>query len=505
MAEKKKGSLTLIAFIFMISNFLVKIMGLLRDMLLAGFYGTSMNTDAYIIANNIPSVLFAAIGASIATTFVPMYSRIKEEYNEERANSFTIHFIEIIIGTCIVLTLAGEAFTMQFVKIFASGFEGALLSLTVSFAKILFPSIFGMALMNVMGAYLQQHNTFRPIALVPIFGNGTIILALLLSKWLNNIYILVWGTLVGNIFQVLFYIPWVVKTGLLKRKNVSFREDEHIRKILILVVPIFIGEAANEINTIVDRSLVSGLGIGSVSAMNYAYKIINLVIGVFVASIGTVVFPKLSKEAAQRDYASLSKNASNAICLVAAVMLPVMVSVIIFRTEIVQILFERGNFNSTSTFMTSGALAWYSIGLLGMGAREILAKLFFSIQNTKIPMLNGFICAGTNIVLDLILIRFMGINGAAFATAIVAVISSLILARNALKKNLLSMTILRESFIKTFMSGVVLAGIELLFCMIINSTITEHLLNLGLKIIAGGLCCGVYFFAQSKMHNLKKL
>lgn len=501
---KKNG--TIIASMLMIANFFVKIFGLLREILLAQFYGTSIYTDAYIVANNIPSVLFAAIGTSIATTFIPMYARVLNENDEKRANSFAIHLVECLLVICFVLTLFGEFFIKDFVLLFASGFKNEQLSLAIRFSQILFPSIFGLALLNVLGAYLQQHGKFVPIAIVPLIGNILIIVSLFVSSTIGNIDILVWGTLLGNILQVLFYIPWVIKTGIFNRNNVSLLQDRYLILLLGIIIPVFIGEAVNEINSIVDRTLVSGLDVGSVSALNYAYKIINLVIGVFVASVGTVIFPKLAKLSAEKETVNFTEYGTNTIIAMMIVLLPIAFSLIIYRHEIVQLLFERGAFDSKSSFLTSGAMACYAIGIVGMGVRDVLTKIFYSRQKTKIPMINGIFCACVNIVLDIVMIKSMGLYGAAFATALVANIGCIILLLKAKRLKLIKVWEMKAPIIKMSISAFAVVVLDVLVKHYLDSILVSskymHIALCGLSGIVGLL---IYFLLNYLLTNTSYL
>ena len=501
---KKNG--TIVASMLMIANFFVKIFGLLREILLAQFYGTSIYTDAYIVANNIPSGLFAAIGTSIATTFIPMYARVLKENDEKRANSFALHLIECLLVICFILTFFGEIFINDFVLLFASGFKNEQLSLAISFSRVLFPSIFGLALLNVLGAYLQQHGKFVPIAIVPLIGNVLIIISLFVSNALGNINILVWGTLLGNIFQVLFYIPWVVKSGIFGRSRESLLHDKYLLLLLGIIIPVFIGEAVNEINSIVDRTLVSGLDVGSVSALNYAYKIINLVIGVFVASIGTVVFPKLSKLSVEKDTEGLMKYGTNTVVIMMMVLAPIAVSLIVYRQEIVQLLFERGAFGARSSSLTSGAMACYAIGVIGMGARDVLTKIFYAKQKTKIPMFNGIFCAIANIILDIIMIKKIGLYGAALATALVANIGCIILLLKATKLNFIDINRIKLPVFKICISSIILVLVDLIAKYYVDIMFADekyvHIMLCGITGIIGVV---IYFLFNHFLKNTSYL
>ena len=501
---KKNG--TIIASMLMVANFFVKIFGLLREVLLAQFYGTSMYTDAYIVANNIPSVLFAAIGTSIATTFIPMYARVLKENDEKRANTFALHLIECLLVICFALTFLGEYFIKDFVLIFASGFKDEQLSLAIKFSQILFPSIFGLALLNVLGAYLQQHRKFIPIAIVSLIGNVLIIISLFISKFIGNIDILVWGTLLGNILQVLFYIPWVIKNGIFKQQKLSLLQDKYLLLLIGIIIPVFIGEAVNEINSIVDRTLVSGLDIGSVSALNYAYKIINLVIGVFVASIGTVIFPELAKLSAEKETEGITKYGTNTVIVMMIVLVPIAFSLIIYRQEIVQLLFERGAFDSKSSSLTSGAMACYAIGVVGMGVRDVLTKIFYSRQKTKIPMFNGIFCAGVNIVLDIVMIEKIGLYGAALATALVANIGCIILLLKAKKLNLIDVKSLKAPITKICISSVTVIALDLIVKHYLDSLLIDaQYAHIALCGMTGSVGLLIYFLLNHLLKNTSYL
>lgn len=462
---KRKAGLAII--LMMAANLLVKVFGLLREVLLANFYGAGIHTDAYIIANNIPTVLFAAIGTALTTTFVPMYSRIRQEDGEKRANSYTLHLLGIVLMLSLVVTVLGEIFAEQVVFIFASGFKGEAFKLTVSFVRILFPSIFGIAIMNLCGGYLQSHERFTAIVLVPVLGNLTIVFALIASYITQNIYVLVWGTLFGLAAQVLFYIPWMWKSGITNGTFKGLFRDVYLLQSLPIVIPVFIGEAANEINSMVDRSLVSGLGTGSVSSLNYSYKVINMITTVIVASIVVILYPRLSKLAAEKGMKGLQKESEKSINTMFMILLPVSAAVIIFGEDIIRVIFGHGSFDTVAITKTSIALRFYALGITAIGIRDVLVKIFCALQETRIMMVNGIVCAGINIALDVILIKVMGYKGAALATALAATIGALNLLRIAWKRRIIRISRLCPNTCK--------CGIGVL-CMVVFLIITHRAL-----------------------------
>lgn len=499
--NNRKGQTGFAVSIIMIANFAVKFFGLLREVLTAKYYGTSYYTDAYIIANNIPTTLFSAVGAAIATTFIPMYTNIYNEDSEKKANTFSLHVIEIVLFICLIITLLGECFSKQIVLIFASGFKGETLNITIRFVTILFPSVFALALFDLLGSYLQQHEKFAALAIVPIISNIVIILALIVSHALENIFILVWGTLIGIAAQVIFYIPWAVRCGLFTGSWRGLAGDSYIHKLLILVLPVFIGEAVNEINSLVDKSLVSSLETGSVAALNYAYKIINLMTGIIAASILTVQYPRLASAAADNKGNEFRSKGQNTFLAMLAILLPLSIAIIIYRVEIIQILFERGSFDSISVSRTALALKYYTIGLAAIGTREVLIRLFYCLQDTKTPMINGIICACINIVLDLISIPAWGVKGAALSTSVAAIFGMMILLGILNKRKIVYLNQLISSMIKSCFASILFASVLLLVRNILRTSFGFSIIYITLSIVAICFCLLLYLGMQIIFKN----
>ena len=452
LSKAKKAANTVA--ILMVANFIVKFFGLFREILIARYYGTSELTDAYTIAHNIPMILFSMVAHVIATTFIPMYSRISSERGEKEAKSFTLHLLQVLLSFCLIITLLGELFTKQVVYLFAPGFTGKKLLKTITFTRILLPSILGMTLFDLFGSYLQKNEKFKPIAIVPIVGNTVIIISLVVSNLYKDIDIFVFGILFGLIIQVLFYVPFVKKCGLFNSRWNGTFNDKYLYVLLPLIIPVIIGAGVNEINSLIDKSLVSGLKTGSVSALNYSYKILNLVVGVLVAAIVTVWYPTIANLASSGKLKEFEEKCNFIISVTFAIVLPISLFVILFRVDITTLLFQRGSFNEISTEMTSSALMFYSVGLSAIGIRDFLIRVFYCKQDTKTPMINGVVCAFINIALDIILIRIMGHNGAALATSLVAIFGDIVLIAVLSRKGVMKLRKQFITIIKTIVSAV---------------------------------------------------
>lgn len=454
----------------MLITLAARIFGLFREVLIARYYGTSIYTDAYIIANNIPTVLFDMVGQALLTSFIPMYSRIRQEKSTERANDFTLHLVSIVIGICSILVILGEIYADKVVLVFASGYTGMALEMTVKFSRILFPSLFAMTLVNLFTGYLQIYQKFILPAVVPVIGNLVIICSLVISHYIENIYIFVWGSLLGILAQVMFLVPSIKKLGLFKGNIKKFEYDEYVRMLIPLLIPVFIGSAINEVNSIIDRTMVSGLETGTVSTLNYAYKIVTLVISVVVTPLITYMYPHFSVLAAQKEKSEYKKSIHRCLNIMFAVVIPVSVFVFCFREIIIRVLFEGGNFDSIATTNTASALAYYAVGIIAIAIQQLLVRTFYAEQNTVIPMISGAICAIANIFLNYMFIKKYGFRGAALATSLVAILGCFILIMVLHVKRVLSIKAIGAIIIKNGLAGLVMA----LFVMFVSLNILSN-------------------------------
>lgn len=416
--------------ILMIITIISKVLGFIRELVLGGIYGTTFYSDAYIVAMNIPGTLFSLIGIALSTTFIPLYYENSKSIKE--SNKFVNNIFNITLILSAILALLVFVFANQVVKVFAIGFNGNTFKLTVEFTKIIIVGALFMGTSSIFISFLQAKENFTIPGLVGIPFNIIIIIAIILSSKIS-IYILPIGTVIAMLSRLLFQMPSLFKYGYRYKFTIGLKED-YIKKVIWLVGPVFIGVAVNQINTMIDRTLASTLLEGSISALNYANRLNSFVMGLFIMSIGTVIYPILSKLSANSDKESFIKTVYKSVNIVTLLVIPISVGAMVLATPIVSLLFERGAFDSRATDITAKALVFYSIGMVGFGLRDILGKVFYSLQDTKTPMINGVIAIGMNIILNLILVKFMGHAGLAFATSISAIICILILFKSLKKK-----------------------------------------------------------------------
>ena len=451
MSKKTKTTALVLMLIILTS----KITGFFRDIVLAQTFGAGEITDAYLTALNIPVVLFDGISAALGTTFIPIYFKIKSSKGQEEVNKFTSNILNIVIIISLIFVLLGVIFAPYIVKIFAVGFKGYVFDLTVNYSKILIFSMVFIAINGLVSSYLVASGNVYISGAITIPFNIFVIIAIIFAS-VTESYVMVYGTLIAYIAQLLFQLPLLIKKGYKHRLTVNLR-DENIRQILFLVIPVFIGSYINQINAVVNRTLASTLDSGSITALNYANKLNMFAVGVIAVAISTIMYPILSKLASEGNKKLFKINISKSINMIVIIMLPIMVVMTTFSTEIVKVLFEEGSFNSHDTYLTSTALFFYSIGILSYGLKELLAKSFYSLQDTKTPVRNATISVVINIVFSIILVNIMGIGGLALASSISATVTTMLLLISLRKKiGKIGFSYILKTFIKGAIASIVM-------------------------------------------------
>lgn len=411
--------------ILMLLTVTSKILGFTRDITLSYFYGASIISDVYLISLAIPTVIFAIIGKGISTGFIPMYIHIESNRGTERANHFTNNIVNIVIVLCTIILIFGVLFTEPIVKLFASGFEGETLSLAVNFTRITLAGIYFIGLNYVFSAFLQTKEVFIIPAFIGLPANVIMIGSFFFSSQ-SNLYVLALGSLIAVGSQFLFISFYGYRNNFRYRPSLDIKNRD-IKKMSYLALPAILGSSVAQINILVDKTIASRIAEGGISALNYASTLNLFVIGIIVTSIITVLFPKITKLAEEKNIVKMKKTLSYAINAVNLFILPSTVGYMIFAEPIVLLLFGRGEFDAHALSMTSYALFFYSIGLVGVSLKEILSNAFFSLHDTKTPTIISTIAVAMNIILNFILSRYLGLGGLALATSISAIVGSLLL------------------------------------------------------------------------------
>lgn len=478
----------------MIVTIIAKILGFGRELVLASSYGVSMYSDAYLTAMNIPIVIVASIGAALGTTFIPMYCDINNNLGEEKALRFTNNMFNLVICICLLLAILGFIFVKPLVRIFAFGFKAETFEIAVNFTKILIVGIVFTGLSFIITAYLQVKNNFTIPGIISVPKNIIIIASILLSIKYGP-YIMVWGTVIGMASEFLFQLPFAIKKGYKYKPYINIK-DKYIKRTVWLVGPVLIGVGVNQVNTMIDRTLASTLVEGSISSLNYANKLNGFVMALFIASISAVIYPILSNLSLEKNRNEFTKSVVQSINTVVILVIPISIGAMVLSTPIVRLLFQRGAFDESATSMTAIALIMYSIGMVAFGLRDVLGKVFYSLQDTKTPMINGVISIFINIVLNLFLIKYLKHAGLALATSISAIICIILLFRSLSKKiGYFGQDKILKTIFKSIISSIIMGIITYLTYKILNNIVKSEAITLILSITVGAVTYGISVLA----------
>jgi len=410
---------------------LSRILGLVRDMVLAFFFGTAMAMDAFVAAFRIPNLLRRLFAeGSLTIVFIPVFT----EYltNQTKKDAFELARIVLTLLSIILVavTLMGVLFAPWIVRIQAWGFgaSGVKYDLTVFLTRITFPYIFLISLVAFFMGVLNSLRHFSAPAAAPIFLNAGIIgAAYLISPHLNEPIVGVGvGVLIGGMLQVGLQIPWVLKSGL-KLFPQWHPGHSAVKRIGRLMLPAIFGSAVYQLSSYMGTLLASFLAEGSVSWLYYADRIVQFPLGVFAIAISTAALPSLSTQAARKDLEEFGDTLSHSLRLVFFIILPSMVGLIILGKPIIQILLERGAFDAVSTHMTNQALFFYTLGLWAFSGTRILVAAFYALQDTKTPVKVAFVAFLAYVILGLVLMGPLKHGGLALALSLASAIHFLLL------------------------------------------------------------------------------
>ncbi len=403
--------------IIMIAGLVTKLFGFLREILVAARFGATIETDAFLIAFSIPTVLFVSIGTALSTVFIPVFSEYLALRSREEAFRFAANLLNVLLALCVLLTLAGIALAPQIVSVLAPGFTGYAFDLAVKLTRIMLPLLVILMATYIQTGILQSFEQFIIPAVISIPYNLVLIVFLLYLDRFFGIVGLSVATVLGWSLQVFIQIPPIWKTGF-RMQSVFNLKDPGLTKVLFLAGPVVLGASAQQVVIFVNQALASGIAEGSVAALNFSNKLFLIGTGVFAMAITTYLLPGLSRLAARQEYSALKQNVHQALKVTLLLLTPVMLGLILLRVPLVQIILERGAFTPEATAMTSGALLYFALGTLGFAGQEVLNKAFYALQDSKTPMKLALVSTGVNVILSLVLVRWMGLNGLALGNAI---------------------------------------------------------------------------------------
>lgn len=412
--------------IIMVFTLASKVLGFLREALIASNYGSGSETDTFFIAFSAISLFAKILTNTTNTTLIPVLSDVEVNEGKKAKLSHLNNFLNTILLTAGILAVIAYFLAPFVIRIVGKGFEGEQFQQTVLLMRIGLPILLTSTIVGVFRAYLQSEEKFTESAIADIPFNIVYIIFLFFLAQYFSITALMITAILAEVSRISIQLPALRRIDYRYRFKIDLK-DEYMKKIAVLVPPVLLSVGISDLNSIVDKSMASSLVSGSISSLNYAVRLNGVIQGIFITAIITVIFPILSKEANAKNYARLKKIMHLSLNVILLILIPAAIGMILLANPAVKFAYQRGEFGDVAAMMTSSALVYYSLGIVAVGVKSFLIRIFYALQDTKIALWNSLLALVLNVIFNLILIGPMGHNGLALASSISNILTAVIL------------------------------------------------------------------------------
>ena len=485
-----------------------RILGFLRESLMAGFFGQSGVTDAYNTAFVLPDLLYwLLVGGVLSAAFIPVFSEYIAKGNEDEGWHVVSSVVNLIFLTLGVLVLLGLFFTPQFVRLVVPGFAPENMVLATHLTRILLIQPLFMAFSGLTMGVLNSYKIFWPSALGTVLYNACIIFfgtVLADPAKPQSVSGFAFGVVVGALVSFMVQIPALRRVGIRYYPIIDWHHPG-VRRIGALAVPIILSYSLNQIQVVVNNNFGSTLFPGSITAVWYSYRLFQLPVGIFALAIAVATFPTMTEQAALKQWDKFRETLSNAIRMVIFITVPISIGMIVLRFPLIRVLFEHGQFMAKDTLTMGIPLFYFSIGISSQAVIQILPRAFYALQDTWTPVILGIMAMVVNILAMYLLVGPLAHGGLAFATTIAA-FANMLLLFFVLRKRMGTMdgwnmfwTSLK-SLVASLVMAVVVWGWSQLLSPLIGVSTTASLVVL----ITGTFIGALVFAGMAKLLRMKE-
>lgn len=486
-----------------VATFITRVLGFVRDMVIARYLGATRFSDAFFVAFRIPNLLREVFAeGSMSSSLIPVIS----EYRTNKGEQETVKLVRVVFvfitlfvgGLCI----AGIIFAPFIVKVIAPGFESDpnKFKITVTLTRVMFPFLLFVSMSALLMGVLNARKVFFIPASASAWFNISIIAAILfLNQFFGEpVLVAAIGVTLGGITQFLWQLPVFLKKGYSLRPSFNLRHPG-VKKMGMLLLPATFGMAVSQINIFISTLLASYLPVGSIAYLYYSMRLIQFPIGIFGVALSMAVLPALSDHAAKNDIESIKNDLSFSLKLLFAITVPSMVGLFILSEPIINVLYQRGKFDYIAAYNTNIALMYYSCGIWAIVGARMLTSTFYSMQDTKTPVKLSTITIVINIFLSVMLIKPLSYGGLALANTLSATINFFLLLffmtkRFKGKDAHLDLKGIMVSFLKTFSASIIMGAAGLVLIKRVSWIEgSGHLFKAGYLLTIIILCSMIYF------------
>lgn len=438
MSEKGNQAVKTVSFMMLIT-LLGKILGMVREQLLAANYGTDMQAAAFLLASRIPRTFFDVIFASaISASFIPVFVEYLQKKGRKEAFALANRFITMISTVTILMMLLGIVFAKPLTLLIAPGYDVDTVTLCVGLLRMLFPTMLFTAVAFSFVGILQSLDEFNVPAALSVVSNGVLIVYYIFFNEKFGILGLTVAFLVGWAMQAIIQLPSLWRKGYFYRPDFHFK-DAGLKKIGKLMLPVMVSTWIQPINFMVNTRFASQLAEGNlksgelgVSALEYANNLYTIIVGVFVLAIANMVFPKFSRMTENKKEFGLAVRGTLKAMLF--LLIPMTVGLMALAQPVVTLIYQRGAFDETAAQLTASALFFFAVGMVGYGVQNILSRAFYANQDGKTPFYSGLVSIVINALLCWLLLKPMGIGGLALSAAVSSTAAAAVLLIPAVKQ-----------------------------------------------------------------------
>jgi putative peptidoglycan lipid II flippase len=414
-----------------VAVFASRILGLVREQVFAGLFGAGYAFDAFVVAFRVPNLLrdlFAegALSSAFVTVFTDYDQRRGQEQTWQLANN-VVFCVTLLLS---LLVMAGMWFSPEIVGVMAPDF-GAVpgkLELTIQMTRIMFPFLILVSLAALaMGVLNSKGKFFVPSLASSFFNLGAVVAGVGLSLAAPRFGVapivgMAWGILVGGLLQLLVQLPLLWRVGFRLRFCLDL-VDPGLLRVVKLMLPAVVGLSATQINIFINTFYASSCPQGSVSWLNYAYRLFHLPMGLFGVALMVATLPVVSRHAANRDLAALREALRSSLSLAILVTLPAAFGLIFLAHPIIGLIYQHGQFTAVDTQQTAAALALYSLGLVAFAGVKIIVPVYYALDDTRIPVLGSFVTVAANLLIIHLTLAAMQHRAIALSTSLSLIVN----------------------------------------------------------------------------------
>jgi putative peptidoglycan lipid II flippase len=501
------------AFVIAVAGILSRVLGLLRDRILASHFGAGDTLDIYYAAFRVPDLIYnLLILGALSAAFIPVFTGLIAKDEKSEAWELVNVFLTTALLFLIVLAAILAIFAPFLMKIVTPGFSPEKMQDVVTLTRIMFLSPIFLGISGIFGGILNSFKRFLIYSLAPIMYNLGIIFGAVFLVKPFGVAGLTWGVVIGAFLHMAIQYPNVKMVGLKYFPRLSFK-NKNLKKIIILMIPRTLGLAVTQINLLIVTIIASTLAAGSLSIFNFANNLQSFPIGIFAIPFALAVFPILSHHAARDERDVFIQNFSKTFRQILFFIIPASILILVLRAQIVRIVLGAGNFDWQDTILTFQALGIFAVSLFAQSTIPLLARSFYALHNTKVPFVTGIISEIFNLTAALILSQYYGILGLVWALSLSSIVNMFLLVlilrhklENLDDKKIISV-ILKIS-LSALAAGLVAQLAKYLIEPYINLDTFVGVFSQ--MVFAGGVGAGVYlalayFFDLEEFHYLKKL